>query len=122
MAELRRDLDFPEEPVGAQGGGQLGPHHLDRHLAAVFEVGGQVDRGHPALAQHPLDGVGGGERLPHPGDLGDVGGRGTRGNPGLGGRGGPAVQAEQRLFGERRPAGRAGAGGGCHLRVDKDTT
>ena len=66
MAELRRDLDLAQEPVGAERGGQLRPHHLHRHLAMVLQVRGQVHRRHPALAQDPLDLVAAGQRLGRP--------------------------------------------------------
>ena len=67
MLELRGGGDLLHEAVGAQDGGQLGLEDLDGHLAVVLEVLGQVDRGHPALAQLPLDAVavrqGGGQAI-----------------------------------------------------------
>ena len=38
MLEVGGELDFLEEPVRAQGRGQLRPEHLDRHPAAVLQV------------------------------------------------------------------------------------
>ena len=57
MLEVGGDLHFAEETLGAEGGGQVGPEDLDCDLAVVFEVLGQVDRGHPARAEFPLDPV-----------------------------------------------------------------
>ena len=37
--------------------GQLGAQHLDRDLAMMLQVLGEIDRGHAALAQLPLDAV-----------------------------------------------------------------
>ena len=65
MGERRGDPDLAGEPVGAEQRAELGPEHLDRHLAVVLEVVGQVDRGHAAAAELALEGVaareGGGE-------------------------------------------------------------
>ncbi len=57
MGEPGGDPDFVGEPLGAEQRPQLGPEHLDRHLAAVLQIVGQVDRGHPAPAELALDGV-----------------------------------------------------------------
>ena len=46
-----------EEALGAQDGGQLRPQHLERDLAVVAEVVGQVDRRHPALPELALEAV-----------------------------------------------------------------
>ncbi len=46
---------------GAQHGRQLGLQDLERDLAIVLEVLGEVHRGHAALAQFPLDAVAVGE-------------------------------------------------------------
>ena len=48
-------LDFHHEPLGADDGGQLRLQDLERHLAVVLEVLGQVHGGHAALAELPLD-------------------------------------------------------------------
>ena len=47
--------DLPEEPVGPDGQGQLRTQDLEGHLAPVLEVLGEVDRGHPAGPELPLD-------------------------------------------------------------------
>ena len=114
MAQLGRDLDFPEEPVGAEGGGELGPHDLDGHLPAVLQVFGEVDRRHAAFAQHPLDRIPVRDRLADPGDLNRAGGRGPTGDPGLGRCGGATPQAELGIFGQWGLAGGAGSGSSGH--------
>ncbi len=63
--------DLGEEPLGADHRGQLGAEHLDRHLAVVPQVLGQVHRGHPAMPQLPLDAVAVGKGAGEPGGDGD---------------------------------------------------
>ena len=67
MAEIGRRFDFPEEPFGAEGGGQLGSQNLHRHLAAMLQVFREVHRGHAAFTKLALEaiavGEGGGEAL-----------------------------------------------------------
>ena len=46
-----------EEPLGAEDGGQLGLQHLDRDVAVVLEVVGEIHGRHAALAQLALDPV-----------------------------------------------------------------
>ena len=62
MAELGGDLDLPEEPLRAEHRGQLRPEHLERHLAPVLEVVGEVDGGHAAAAELTLEAVAARER------------------------------------------------------------
>ena len=62
MLQVGGGLDLAQEPLGADDGGQLGPQHLERHLAVVLQVLGQVHRGHAARAELPLDAVAVGER------------------------------------------------------------
>ena len=57
MLQPRRDVDLAEESVAAEGSGQLGPKHLDRDLAVVPDVLGQVDGRHAAAAELPLEHV-----------------------------------------------------------------
>ena len=57
MLQRRDGPDLPDEAFGADHRGQLGPQHLDRHLAAVLQVFGQIHGRHAAFAQLPLDGV-----------------------------------------------------------------
>ncbi len=55
------DLDLAEEPVAADGDGELRPQHLHRDFAVVLEVFGQIDRGHPPAAELALQRVAGGQ-------------------------------------------------------------
>ncbi len=52
-----------EKPLGADHRGEFRPQHLDRDLAIVLEVVGEIDRGHPALADLALDAIAAGEGL-----------------------------------------------------------
>src|SRR4029077_13618829 len=61
VVELGGDLDFAQEPGGADGGGDFGPQDLDGYRAAVLLIQGEVDDGHAAPAQLPLDAVPSGE-------------------------------------------------------------
>ncbi len=67
MREVSGDLDLAEKPLGTDGGGEFGAQHFDRHLAMVFQILGEVDRGHPTSTDLPLDGIavgeGGGEAV-----------------------------------------------------------
>src|SRR2546423_15419858 len=67
MAEPGRGPDLPGKPVGAKQRAQFGAEDLDRHLAVVLEVVGQVDGRHSAVAELAQDGVapgqGGGEAV-----------------------------------------------------------
>ena len=49
--------------------GEFGPQHLDGDLAVVLQVLGEVDRGHAARANLPLDGVAVGEGGGEAGEL-----------------------------------------------------
>ena len=51
------DLYLGEETLGPDHGGQLGLEDLQRDVPLVLQVLGQVDRGHPALAELALDDV-----------------------------------------------------------------
>ena len=61
MGEPGGGFDLPEESFRPQCGGQFRPQHLDRHLAVVFDVLGEVHRGHAAGTNLPLDDVAVGE-------------------------------------------------------------
>ena len=61
VLQVGRGLDLGEEPLRADDGGELRAKDLDRHLAIVLEVVGQVDGGHPPLPQLPLEPVAVGE-------------------------------------------------------------
>ncbi len=51
------NLDLAQEPVGPDGGSQFGTQHLERDLAVVLQVLGEVDEGHATGADFPLDRV-----------------------------------------------------------------
>ena len=53
--------DLLDEPLGAEDGGEFGFEDLHRHLAVVLHVLGQIDRGHPALAEFAFDSIAVGE-------------------------------------------------------------
>ena len=56
------ELDLLFEPLGTEGGGELGVKHLQRDRAVVLEIVGEVHGCHPAAAQLTLDAVAVGER------------------------------------------------------------
>ncbi len=62
MLEVGGDFDLFQEPLGTEDGGELGPEDLEGDLAVMFEVLGEIDGRHPAVAQLPLDTVAGRER------------------------------------------------------------
>ena len=66
MLEPGGDLDLAMEPLGAQRGGEFLAQHLQRDLAVVLQVLGEIDRGHPARTQLPLDRVAVSERVLQP--------------------------------------------------------
>jgi hypothetical protein len=57
MLQVGGGLDFLEEPVDPDHRAELGAEHLDRDLAGMPEVLGQIHHRHPALAQLPLESV-----------------------------------------------------------------
>ena len=57
MLEIGGRLHFLDEPLGTQDRREFGAQDLDRHVAVVFQVLGQVDGGHAARAEFFLDGV-----------------------------------------------------------------
>ncbi len=62
MLEVGRDLDLVEKALGTEHGGELGLENLNRDLAVVLHVVGEVDRGHAAGAELALDRVAVGQR------------------------------------------------------------
>jgi hypothetical protein len=62
MLEIGGGGDLGQEPLGPDDGGKFGAQDLDRHLAVVLEVFGQVDGGHAALAELALDAIAVGQR------------------------------------------------------------
>jgi hypothetical protein len=63
MLEVRGGPDLGDEPVGADGGDDLGFHDFHRDLAIVPEVVREINRGHAARTQHAVDPVVTGESL-----------------------------------------------------------
>jgi hypothetical protein len=54
--------DFAEEPLRAERGGDLWLQNLQGDGTIVLQIVGQIDRGHPAPAELPLDRVSRGQR------------------------------------------------------------
>src|SRR5260370_32947456 len=61
MGEPRGDVDFPQEPLGAQRGSQLRMEHLDRDVAVVLRFGGEIYGRHAAPSELALDAVAAGK-------------------------------------------------------------
>ncbi len=61
VLEARRGLDFMDETLGAEHGGEFGAQDLYGDLALVLEVLGEVDGGHPAFAEAAFEPVAVGE-------------------------------------------------------------
>ena len=57
MIEPSADRGSPEESLRAECSGDLGVHHLERHVAVVLEVVREIDRRHAAAAELTLDAV-----------------------------------------------------------------
>ncbi len=51
------ELDLPEEALRSQGGGQLRTKHLQGDMSAVLQVMREVNSGHSAPAEFPLDDI-----------------------------------------------------------------
>ena len=62
MLQVGGELDLGQEPLGADHGGELGAQELERDLAVVPEVLGEIDGGHAAGADLAFDPVAVGER------------------------------------------------------------
>ncbi len=61
MGKVRRNLDLAQKPLGAEGGSEIRPEDLHRHLAVVLEVLGEIHCRHAPSADFPLDGIAVGE-------------------------------------------------------------
>ena len=57
VRQVGRGLDLSQEAFGPHYRCEFGFQDLERHLALVLEVIGQVDRRHPAFAKLTLDGI-----------------------------------------------------------------
>ena len=55
VGQARRDLDLTQKALGSESRCEVGPQDLDRHLAVMPHVVGQVHRGHPPRTQLALD-------------------------------------------------------------------
>jgi hypothetical protein len=63
MLEPGGELDLALEPLGAEGGGELGEEDLEGDRAVVAEILGQVDDGHATAAELALERVAVGEGI-----------------------------------------------------------
>ena len=82
MREPGRDLDLPQEPLGADRGRQVGLQHLEGDLPLVLAVVREVDRRHPAAAEYARQRVALRQRCLQV--LGDIGHRDRIAGPGRG--------------------------------------
>ena len=57
MLQVGRDLDLGQEPLDAEHRAQLGIQDLERDLAVVAHVAGEVDGRHPAATDLAVNGV-----------------------------------------------------------------
>src|SRR5207244_10715277 len=57
MVEPGRELDLPQEPLGAQGDREFRSQHLDRDQPFVFRVSSQEYERRPTVAELALDRV-----------------------------------------------------------------
>jgi hypothetical protein len=57
MLEPGSEVDLPLEPLGTEGGGQLGEKNLEGNRAVMPDVIGEIDDGHAATTELALDGV-----------------------------------------------------------------
>ena len=57
MLQSRGRADLREEPLAPECRAKIGVQHLDRDVAIVLEVAGEIDHGHTAVADLALDGV-----------------------------------------------------------------
>ena len=67
VAEPGRDADLAQEALGAEHRAEVGVEHLERHLTVMPDVVSQVDRGHAAAAELPLERVAAGQLGPQSG-------------------------------------------------------
>ena len=61
MVELGGDLDFAEEPLGADDGGEFRAQDFDRDVTVVLKVPGEIDDGHTARTEFFLNSIAVGE-------------------------------------------------------------
>ena len=75
MLQVRCGLDLGEKALRPYDGGQLGLQDLERHLAVVLDVFGQIDRCHTTLSEFSLDRVLAFEGGSQAGKIGEHGGQ-----------------------------------------------
>ena len=61
MLQRRGGLDLAQEPLGTKRRGELRVEHFDRDEPVVRRVAREIDDGHAAAADLPLDGVAAGK-------------------------------------------------------------
>jgi hypothetical protein len=57
VVETRGDLDLAEEAIGPDDRGKFGVQYLQRDLAVMLDVLGQIDGGHATTTNLPLEAV-----------------------------------------------------------------
>ena len=57
MVKLRDQPDFSHESLAAQLGRDVGPQHLQGHIAVVLQIVREVDCRHSALAQFAVEAI-----------------------------------------------------------------
>ena len=57
MVKLRDQSDFSQESLAAKLSRDVGPQHLQGHIAVVLQIVREVDCRHPALAQFAVEAV-----------------------------------------------------------------
>jgi hypothetical protein len=62
VSEPGGDLYFPQEPLRGESLGDPRAEYLDGYAAAVLEILGEIDGGHPARTELAFDAVAVGER------------------------------------------------------------
>src|SRR5687767_7757124 len=65
MEKLGCDLDFAQKALRADRGREIGGEHLDRDLTIVFQIAGEIDRGHRTAADLTLDQIAPAESAAH---------------------------------------------------------
>jgi hypothetical protein len=55
VMEVGRELDLLQEPLGAEGGGELRVENLEGDFAVVPQVAGEIDSRHPTGADLTFD-------------------------------------------------------------------
>jgi len=56
------DPDLPQESLGAEAGGELGPEHLESHVATMPEIAREIHMRHPPVTELAADRIMFGQR------------------------------------------------------------